>query len=264
MTETTRDAAELRRSSRRWQLAGVWVFRPSTINPFVRRRLHIHHHKVSGTESDIEERGITNGEAWGLKRLLMTGDNMLAVFLRPLETRRMVKAFVKAQGDISSEEKTRIIRENVTGYFPLGNINYLIWHSFIVYHVATFLLGLTGVTFTLPAFAQGVLAFVNFFAVTISAPNALRTFCLHFVSSNMHYYGDIEPRNTIQQTQVWNASWLLPLQLFCFNFGSTHGIHHFVFHHAILKVNHIKFPGFDFRVNGLFIKMLCQVNRLVV
>ena len=26
MTETTRDAAELRRSSRRWQLAGVWVF----------------------------------------------------------------------------------------------------------------------------------------------------------------------------------------------------------------------------------------------
>jgi hypothetical protein len=26
----------------------------------------------------------------------------------------------------------------------------------------------------------------------IAAPNALRTFCLHFVSSNMHYYGDVE------------------------------------------------------------------------
>lgn len=211
-----------------FMLAGVWLFRPSTINPFVRRRLHIHHHKVSGTESDIEERGITNGERWGLKRLLMTGDNMLAVFLRPLETRKMVKAFVKAQGDISSEEKKQIIRENVTGYFPLGNLNYLIWHGFIVYHAGSFLLGLAGVTFTLPALAQGALAFVNFFAITISAPNALRTFCLHFVSSNMHYYGDVEKGNIVQQCQVWTTPWAIPLHLFCFNFAGTHAIHHFV------------------------------------
>lgn len=211
-----------------FMLAGVWVFRPSTINPFVRRRLHIHHHKVSGTESDLEERGITNGEPWGLKRLLMTGDNMLAVFLRPLATRKMVKAFVKAQGDIPAAEKHRIVRENVMGYFPLGNFNYLVWHSFIVYHSAVFLLGLAGVSFTLPAFAEGVLAFVNFFAVTISAPNALRTFCLHFVSSNMHYYGDVQKGNIVQQCQVWTTPWAIPLHLFCFNFAGTHAIHHFV------------------------------------
>ena len=30
------------------------------------------------------------------------------------------------------------------------------------------------------------------------------------------------------QTQVLNAKRFLPFQLFCFNFGSTHGIHHFV------------------------------------
>jgi hypothetical protein len=56
----------------------------------------------------------------------------------------------------------------------------------------------------------------------------LRTFCLHFVSSNMHYYGDVEPGNVIQQTQVLNPWWLWPLQAFCFNFGSSHAIHHFV------------------------------------
>jgi hypothetical protein len=48
------------------------------------------------------------------------------------------------------------------------------------------------------------------------------------VSSNVHYYGDINPRNVVQQTQVWSSPWVLPFQLFCFNFGSTHAIHHFV------------------------------------
>ena len=66
-----------------------WLARASTVNPFVRRKLHMHHHKYSGTESDLEERGITTGEPWGLRRLLMLGDNMLAVYLRP---KTMVKA----------------------------------------------------------------------------------------------------------------------------------------------------------------------------
>lgn len=69
---------------------------------------------------------------------------------------------------------------------------------------------------------------IDIAVVVIIGPNVLRTFCLHFVSSNMHYYGDIEAGNVIQQTQVLNPWWLWPLQAFCFNFGSTHGIHHFV------------------------------------
>ena len=85
-------------------------------------------------------------------------------------------------------------------------------------------------------------------------PNMLRTFCLHFISSNMHYYGDVEPRNIIQQTQVLNAWWLAPMQLFCFNFGSTHAIHHFVVKepfyirqatakraHAVMRENGVRF-----------------------
>ena len=40
-------------------------FRPMTINPWFRRDLHFHHHRVSGTKTDLEERGLTNGEQWG-------------------------------------------------------------------------------------------------------------------------------------------------------------------------------------------------------
>ena len=69
---------------------------------------------------------------------------------------------------------------------------------------------------------------VDFLTVVLVGPNVLRSFCLHFVSSNMHYFGDVEDGNFMQQTQVLNPWWLLPFQLFCFNFGSTHAIHHFV------------------------------------
>ncbi|ENU60273.1 hypothetical protein L291_0374 [Acinetobacter guillouiae MSP4-18] len=61
-------------------LAAVYAFRPSTVNPWIRREVHLHHHKSSGTKTDLEERGINNGDQWGLKRLLMTGDNMLAIY----------------------------------------------------------------------------------------------------------------------------------------------------------------------------------------
>lgn len=63
-------------------LALVWLARPSTINPWVRRHLHLNHHKVSGTEADMEERAITNGEPWGLARLLMVGDNVMSALIR--------------------------------------------------------------------------------------------------------------------------------------------------------------------------------------
>jgi hypothetical protein len=58
----------------------------------------------------------------------------------------------------------------------------------------------------------------------------------------------------IEQTQVLNARRFLPFQLFCFNFGSTHAIHHFVANepfyvrqwtaaagHAALRANGVPF-----------------------
>jgi fatty acid desaturase len=209
-------------------MGGVWLFRPSTISPWVRRRLHLHHHKASGTESDLEERGITNGVPWGLRRLLMTGDNMLAIYLRPFETVKMVSAFVHAQKNATTAEKKAIVRENLLGYFPLGFLYYAGWHGLIAWTVISVGATQLGYVIAPNAFFQSLLDVLGFLAVTLMLPNVLRTFCLHFVSSNMHYYGDVEPGNVIQQTQVWTAWWLAPLHLFCFNFGATHAIHHFV------------------------------------
>jgi fatty acid desaturase len=203
--------------------AVVWVLRPYTISPWARRPLHLLHHEVSGTERDLEEKGITNGEPWSLKRLAMMVDPLAAVVLRlpkdPAKRRIKLRFIAKA-------------------WFPLTYVALAIWYGFVVLGVAHLV---TGRSFA-------VLGVLQVLTVVWIGPNVLRVACLHFISSNMHYYGDVEPGNVIQQTQVLNRWWLLPAQLFCANFGSTHGIHHFV-------------PNDPFYVRQLTAKVGHQVMR---
>jgi fatty acid desaturase len=198
---------------------GVWLFRPSTINPWVRRDWHLHHHRFSGTATDAEERALTNGEKWGVRRALMSLDTLLSLVLRPRTTREYLIGYAKAQKPADKRAYRRILWRNRLSYLPFGALYFAAWHWFLILHFAHW-----AFAFAAPAPLMSVL---DFLAVTVLMPNALRTFCLHFVSSNIHYYGDIETRNIVQQTQVWTAPWLWPLQAFCFNFGSTHAIHHF-------------------------------------
>ncbi|MFL0243383.1 fatty acid desaturase [Mycobacterium sp. SMC-17] len=198
---------------------GVWFFRPSTINPWIRRTLHLHHHEVSGTDSDLEERGITNGERWGSHRLLSLLDSMLGIYTKPLRQRAIVTAYIKHEAR-SPEEARQLAAKTLALYFPLGTIHYTLWHLFIGVHVYEFVTG--------SSISGSWVTALDFVAVTLLAPNAVRTFCLHFVSSNMHYYGDVEKHNVLQQTQVWTAKWLKPFHALCFNFGETHAIHHFL------------------------------------
>lgn len=209
-------------------LAIGWLARASTVSPFVRRKLHMHHHKFSGTESDLEERGIANGEKWSIRRLFMTGDNMLANYLRPLTMYKAVRSYILAQKPETSMEKRRMIRQQVFAYFPLGFIYYSLFHTWLVTHAVLLGSAAVGMPVELPAEYQSSMDALNVFAVVYMLPSFLRTFCIHFISSNMHYYGDVEARNPMQQTQVLNPWWLIPFQLFSFNFGSTHAIHHFV------------------------------------
>ena len=209
-------------------LAAVYAFRPSTINPWIRRQIHLHHHKSSGTPSDVEERGINNGDKWGLKRLLMTGDNLLAIALRPLETLSASNHFIKAQKSLNFKDKLKLKTKLAFGYTPLGNIHYGLWYSFLFMSVSK--LGMKALKIQQPTNRvwRWVDKTTKFYAVSIAAPNFLRTLSLHFTSSNVHYYGDVEDGNTVQQCQIW-ADWRMkPLQAFCFNFGGTHALHHFV------------------------------------
>ena len=209
-------------------LATVYAFRPSTINPWTRRNIHLHHHKSSGTASDVEERGINNGDKWDLKRLIMTGDNLLAIMLRPLSTLNAANAYADTFENLSFSQKLKIKAKLALGYTPFGNLHYGMWYSFLFMSVSK--LGMKAFNIKVPS--NKVWNFVDkttkFYAVAIAAPNYLRTLSLHFTSSNLHYYGDVESRNPMQQCQVLNVWWLMPMQIFCFNFGSTHAIHHFV------------------------------------
>ncbi|MEO3728362.1 fatty acid desaturase [Pseudomonas syringae] len=193
----------------------VWLARPSTINPWIRRHLHLNHHKVSGTETDMEERAITNGEPWGFARLLMVGDNVMSAFIRMLRAKTW-------------SHKFSIIKRTLKVYAPLALVHWGAWYAFLGFHAANGIADLMGSPIEWSATTLSVMQVIDIAAVVIIGPNVLRTFCLHFISSNMHYYGDVEPGNVLQQCQVLNPWWLWPLQAFCFNFGSSHGIHHFV------------------------------------
>lgn len=206
-------------------LALVWLARPNTISPWARRRLHLHHHKYSGTEHDLEERGISNGMPWGIRRVLVISDQLMSVYLRPIQMFKMIELFLEKQ-----PEKERFIARlsNILGFLPLSIMYYGLCYLFVVYHGANMLAPVFGYEMLWSQGILDIMPWVNLLAVIWIFPNYLRSFCLQFVSSNMHYYGDIDPRDVIKQTQVLNPWWLMPFQLFCCNFGSTHAIHHFV------------------------------------
>lgn len=206
-------------------MALVWLARPNTISPWTRRRLHLHHHKYSGTEHDLEERAISNGMPWGVRRILIVGDQLMSVYLRPFQMYGMVKLFIKKQ---PVAERSKALFSQLTGFIPLSYLYYGLWYSFVLFHVISLVIAALGYSLIWPAWLLQVMNVVNFLAVVWVIPNFIRSFSLQFVSSNMHYYGDIDPRDVIKQTQVLNPWWLVPFQLFCFNFGSTHAIHHFV------------------------------------
>jgi fatty acid desaturase len=186
-------------------MALAWLLRPNTINPWLRRALHLHHHRLSGTATDLEERAITNGESFGVRRLVMMADGVAAVLLR-----------LRRAGD----RRAMIVGKFVAGYFPLGWVHFALWYGFLAAHAARGL-GHGALASVAPAWLDPVV-------VIWIAPNVLRSFCLNLVSSNVHYFGDVTPGNVLEQTQVIDARRLLPFQLFCFNFGGTHAIHHFV------------------------------------
>lgn len=202
-----------------------WLARPTTANPWLRRAMHLHHHKASGTASDVEERGLTNGEPWGLKRLVMLFDGLLAVVLRPHGMTQAISLYHKANPKL----KANLL---LFAYLPLGHIAFGTWYLFLYETLASQAAGV--LPSTLPAIAgvlgvdaAAVQAGLSVVALAWLLPNILRSACLYFVSSNMHYYGDIDPRNVHQQTQVMDSWWLAPFNFFCCNFGATHTLHHY-------------------------------------
>jgi hypothetical protein len=208
-------------------MLGVWIFRPMTINPWLRRDIHFHHHRVSGTKTDIEERGVTNGEPWSFKRFITVADVLLGGILRGALIRRDVIEAVK-NGELAKEQALVFKKVKLFGMLPFTLGLYLIWYFFLAHYAVHFISAVFNLGYQSPAVVEAQFRWINPLVFILILPNLFRMFSLHFITSNMHYYGDVEPGNVMQQTQILDKWYFIPMQLFCCNFGSTHAIHHFV------------------------------------
>ncbi len=190
----------------------LWIMRPNTVNPWYRRDIHYLHHRVSGTPQDLEERLVGNGIAGIFTRFIVMADGLLGLLLRA----RVLRA----------ENRRFNLLEIINAGFPFATLYFVTWYLFLAYH-AVLLIGIpAGVQPPVPMWIAELMSAVDLVVVVIIAPNVLRSFCLNFVTSYMHYYGGVS--TLMQQTQIFRPWFLWPMQMFCFNFGSTHGIHHFV------------------------------------
>jgi fatty acid desaturase len=190
-------------------MLAVWPFLGNLPHPWFRRRMHLNHHKTSRHEEDFEERLIGNGMKFGPLKLLAMLEPGLASLFRQKEFRRI--PFYKAS-------------EFYKALFPVATFYLVALYGWLIGHVALGIATRTGAS--LPTAFSGAVSVLDVIAVVFILPNMLRQVCVQIISSNMHYYGDID--NRLQETQVLNAWYLFPLNLFCCNFGSTHSIHHFV------------------------------------
>lgn len=185
----------------------VWLMRPNTVNPWYRRKIHLHHHKVSGTEQDLEERLVGNGIKNPFLRAVVISDGLLGLLINSQRFSKEIRGF-------------KFLRVFNAG-FPIATAYFAILYGLIGYYGVQFVS-----PFALPTWGVHLLAGAEFLMVVLILPNIIRSISLNLVTSSMHYYGGVN--NVLEQTHVISSRWFLPFQLFCFDFGRTHTIHHFV------------------------------------
>jgi len=193
----------------------IWMSKLSG-NPWYRKVLHLRHHILSGQVEDLEERFIGLGKSFGWMRWIIN----IYPFSNTL-------AFPKLRKDNKSlfgfDMWILVFIMNTPGIVLFT----VLLHLYIGYARLV-----TGLTFgswdpvlTYPMWAW---PYVRDIAVLWILPNLIRQAALNLMASYCHYYGDIPKHNVYYQNQVLNHWVLYPFQAFCFNFGETHLIHHFV------------------------------------
>jgi len=182
--------------------AVIWASKVNA-NPWWRKPMHLKHHKTSGQLDDIEERLIGLGLPIGFKRIAMT--------LSPFGAFLVMNQVGEDSKKMNSLPGVSVIRTSILNLPVL-----------LPAHLALAGIFMGG---WIPEFWYEVcwnICMILFF------PNVLRQASLQIVSTGCHYYGDIPEKNVFFQNQVLNHWVFYPLQAFCFNFGETHILHHYV------------------------------------
>jgi len=184
----------------------IWLSKINA-NPWWRKAMHLKHHKTSGQIDDIEERLIGLGLPLGIKRFLVT--------ISPMGSYLQVYGVSQDSKKMKSLPGLDILRASIINLPVLlpGNI------CLIVVLCQFFEL------YPIPPTIYIVCWYV---CMLLYYPNTLRQSCLQWVSTGCHYFGDIPANNVYFQNQILDHPIFYPLQFFCFNFGATHIIHHYV------------------------------------
>lgn len=191
----------------------IFFLKCAPLDPFTRRTYHLKHHRSSGTAEDIEERLIGLGQPLLLRIAVALHPGVAALFLRGIKR--------------DNPSFHRYFR------FPLQAFEYL--H---IFSQPLLILVSLGFVSAAPAWLREL---ATTLLVVWMLPNTLRHACLVLMSTSIHFFGDVERGSILQQTQVLDSPLFLPFQLFCFFFGSEHGIHHihvsqpFYLRHAVRK-----------------------------
>jgi len=187
----------------------VWIMRPNTINPWYRRQIHLHHHNTSGTPQDLEERLVGNGIKNPLLRFMVIVDGLIGLIINSARFKKEIAGF----------SFSRVFNAG----FPITTAYFVVLYSVIVFHSVPLFVSIEDYA---PAALLSTMQVFDFLMVVLILPNIIRSTSLNFVTSSMHYYGGVN--NVFQQTHVLTSRLFSPFHLFCFNFGRTHTIHHFV------------------------------------
>ncbi len=225
---------------------GVNIFRGNQPHTQCRRKMHIFHHKVSGQDNDTEELWVGNGMKWSWRRLIVCLDIPLGTFLYFEHLRK------------KKPELNDVVDVSIKSWFVVFIFTSLLYLS-LIYYAIMGVNHLLDLGLTVPVLLQPTIKILEILSVIWLFPSAIRLAMLTFITSNMHYHGDVPKGDIgmIYQTQVLDAWYFLPFNFFNFNFGSTHGIHHFVVNQPfyirqmVAPLAHAAFKKYGVRFNDI-------------
>jgi fatty acid desaturase len=223
----------------RWVQNGMYFviwFLKQGLNPWYRRDVHLKHHRHSGQQVDIEERLIGLGLPFGFMRIFVALHPLGSLFL-----------FDRIKQESKDFQPLKLFFLSLPTYGPF----LLLTYAALLYGIPGLLLG--DPYLILPEWGWPV---VRDLSILVLLPNTLRQFCLVLMSTYSHYYEDI-PNEVYFQNQILRSWYFWPLQLFCFNFGATHIIHHYVINQPfylrqmVARAAHAAMAAHGVRVNDL-------------
>ncbi len=219
----------------------IWVAKLHA-NPQWRRKAHLRHHVYSGQTEDWEERLLGLGSRNWLKRAI--------TMFHPFGSLFFLREIAKSDPKFDAKETYR------ANYIAGWTFSILSGLGLVYLFAPSYLLKLVDES------TWQVVAFLN---VVWVLPSLIRHISITTITTQVHYAGDIPRGDVLFENQILDHWAFLPLQIFCFNFGATHVIHHFVatqpFYLRQMVLKKVKPVMIEFGTRNNDLRILARANR---